>query len=240
MRIRINARPRVLFGLFFVIALIGTLPMRLALGALGLDREGLTLRAAEHSVWAATLREVHWGEVDLGDSYAALSPIQLLVGRARVDLSGPKLAQGERLRGAFSVSASSFGIDDASAAVPVGALFAPLPITRLDLSDVSVRFDRGRCARANGRVKAELGAGIAGISLGQGMSGEARCVGGALNLPLASQSGAEKIGLSVQGDGRYRALLDVTTSDPAVIDKLNRAGFLAVGGGYRLSVEGRL
>jgi len=240
MRIRINARPRVLFGLFLVIALIGTLPMRLALGALGLDREGLTLRAADHSVWAATLREVHFGEVDLGDSYAALSPIQLLVGRARIDLTGPEQASGARLRGAFSVSAASFGIDDASAAVPVGELFAPLPVTRLDLSDLSVRFDRGRCARANGRVKAELGGGIAGIPLGQGMSGTARCLGSALNLPLASQSGAEKIGLTIEGDGRYRALLEVAPGDQATVERLTQAGFLPVGGGYRLSVEGRL
>lgn len=240
MRFRINARPRVLFGLFLVIALIGTLPMRLALGMLGLDREGLSLRAADDSVWAATLREVHWGDVDLGDSYAALSPVQLLVGRARVDLSGAQLGQGAPLRGAFSVSAASFGIDDTTAAVPVGQLFAPLPITQLDLNDLSVRFDRGRCARANGRVKAMLGAGIAGIALDQGMSGEARCVAGALSLPLASQSGAEKIALTIEGDGQYRALLEVQGGDPATVERLTQAGFVAVGGGYRLSVEGRL
>ncbi len=239
MRIRLTTRPLVLFGAMLVIALIATFPMRLALALTGLGEAGLSARSSVGPVWFATLREVHFGDVELGDVHAFLSPWQLLVGRARVDLAGPPVVTGEALRGGISVSRHSMGVDDVTANVAPGDVFAPLPVTKLDLGGLSVRFENGSCQQAGGRVKAELGGGLAGLSLAQGMTGNARCEGGALLIPLASASGNERIRLLVRGDGRYRAELLVAPTDAAVTQQLVANGFQSDNDGYRLSVEGR-
>lgn len=239
MRIRLATRPLVLFGVMLVVALIATFPMRMALAITGLGESGLSARSAVGPVWFATLREVHFGDVELGDVHAFLSPWQLFVGRARIDLVGPKPVAGEGLHGGIGVSRHSIGIDDVTASVATGDVFAPLPVTKLDLDDLSVRFENGICQQADGRVKADLGGGIGGLALTQGMSGNAKCEGGALLLPLASASGNERIRLLIRGDGRYRAELIVAATDAAVAQRLEASGFQPNNAGYRLSAEGR-
>lgn len=235
-KIRLRTRPAVLFGALFVIALIVFLPLRLALGWFGLGEAGLSARAATGSVWAGGLSEARFGDVALGDVRARLSPIQLLVGRARVNLAS---RQAEGLRGAIGISRHSMGIDDVTGQTPVGAVFAPLPITALDLSDVSIRFRDGQCDHAEGRVRATIMGDAGGYALPALMEGTARCEGGAVLLPLASQAGSEAVALRLWGDGRFRAGLTLQQVDPALATKLRLAGFQPSAQGYQLSVEGR-
>lgn len=239
MRIRLATRPAVLFGAMLVAAVVATFPMRLALELTGFGRAGLTARSATGPIWFSTLREVQFGGVDLGDVHAYLSPVQLLVGRARIDLVGPQPVNGPPPKGAIGVTRHSFGIDDVTANLAAGELLAPLPITKVSLDDVSARFEGGNCVSADGRVTADLGGGIAGISLAQGMTGSAKCEGDALLIPLASASGNERVRLLVRGDGRYRGELIVAASDPDTNARLAATGFQPANDGYRLSVEGR-
>ncbi|MEO9132762.1 MAG: type II secretion system protein N [Sphingomonas sp.] len=211
-RVRLKTGPVAFFGATFVLALIALLPLRLAMGWFDLGNTGLTAREVSGSVWYGNLREASFGGVGLGDLHAGLSPFQLLVGRARINLSG----QGGAARpfhGAIGVTRHSFGIDDLTATLPAGNVFAPVPVSALDFDDVSLRFQDGNCERAEGRVKATLSGDLAGISLGQGMSGTARCDAGALLLPLVSQAGTETIALRLWGTGRFRAELTVQPSD---------------------------
>jgi general secretion pathway protein N len=136
------------------------------------------------------------------------------------------------------VSRHSFGLDDMTATLPAGDVFAPVPVSALDLDDVSVRFQDGNCARAEGRVRATLAGEIGGISLGQGLSGAARCDAGALLLPLTSQAGTEAIVLRLWGTGRFRAELTVQPTDPVAEHKLVLNGFQPGPKGYTLSIEG--
>lgn len=238
MKIRLTTRPTALFGAMFVIALIVLMPMRFALGVIGLGNYGLTARDVTGPVWSARINEAHVGDVDLGDLRAGLSPLSLLLGRARLGITGIGPAEPDRLHGAVEVSRHSFGIASMTAAVPVGGALGGLPVSRLDLNDVSVRFDNGSCSEAQGRVKAMLSGGIPGLALSQGMTGAARCDGGALLLPLVSQAGTESVNLKVKADGRYRGELIVQTTDPALGAGLTLAGFVANGSGYALSIEG--
>lgn len=229
-------------GLFFLcmllLAIVALLPLRLALGWLTLDTQGLSARTAEGSVWLGRLTEARFGDAPLGDLSARLSPIQLLVGRARVDIAGTD-ESAPPLRGAFGVSRDSIGIDDATAAIPVAAVFAPLPLDTLDLSDVSVRFRDGQCDRAEGRVRASVAGEIAGLNLGQGLGGNARCDGGALLLPLQGQSGMERLAIRLFADGRYELDLAVRSGDPALGAKLALSGFRQTQDGYVFSLQGR-
>lgn len=244
MKIRLDTRPAVLFSAMFVVAMIVLMPMRLVLSLVGLGDAGLSARAVSGPVWFARLTEAHVGDLDLGDIRARLSPLQLLLGRVRLDLASigatsPGPGNPAPLKGAISTSRHSFGIDGMTASVPSGAVFAPLPITRIDLDDVSVRFDNGDCAAAEGRIKAQLNGAVAGIPLTQGMSGVVRCLGGALLVPLVSQAGTETVTLRISGNGRYRATLAIQSPDPSVAQKLSLVGFQQSDAGYALSVEGQ-
>ena len=238
-RIRLKTRPVAIFGAMLVTALIALMPMRLAIGLFGLGDVGLSARAVSGPVWFARLSEAHVGALDLGDLDAGLSPLHLLLGEARVGLRGVGVQAGAApIHGAVTVSRHSVGFDDMTATVPVGTVFAPLPVSQVTLDGVSVRFAGGSCASAQGRVKALLTGGIVGLNLAQGMSGSVRCVGGELLVPLSSQAGSETITLHVKGDGRYRAELGVQPTDPQVMQALTSAGFVAGRSGYALSVEG--
>ena len=114
-----------------------------------------------------------------------------------------------------------------------------VPVSALDLDDVSVRFRDGQCETAEGRVRATLAGDVGGIALPQSVSGIARCDGTALLLPLASQSGTESIALRIEGAGTYRAELSLRPSDPLAVQKLEQAGFVNGPNGYRLAIEGR-
>lgn len=238
MRIRLPLGRSLVFLCAFLIALVALTPLRLALGWLALDQKGLSARKADGSIWLGGLTESRVGDAPLGDLSARLSPIQLLVGRARVDIANREDGRG-RIAGGLGVTRNSFGVDDLTAAIPVASVFAPLPIETLDLSDVSVRFEDGQCARAEGQVKAALSGEIAGINLTQGLTGNARCDGGALLLPLQGQSGMEKLALKLFEDGRYELDLSVRPSDPAIGQRLAASGFRQTAQGYAFQMQGR-
>lgn len=235
-RIRLRTGPTALFGAIFFGALIVFLPMRLVLGWVGIGDLGLSARQVSGSMWFGTLTEARAAGFDLGDLDAHFSPIQLLVGRARVDVAS---ADDAPLEGAVSLSRHSMGIDDVNAGLIGGAVFAPLPITSLNLDDVSVRFKDGACDHADGRVRATLSGAVGGVTLPQAMAGTARCDGNALLLPLASTAGTESLDVRLLPDATYAADLTMRTGDPQLGTKLQLAGFKPSTNGYLLSIQGR-
>lgn len=236
-RIRLTTGPAALLGAVFVMALILLLPMRLVLGAIGAGEQDLSARSVSGSVWSGTLIDAHFAGLPLGDLDARVSPLALLVGRASVRLDSRGAARP--VHGTASVSRHGFGVEAMSARLPTGALFAPLPVTALDLDSLTVRFRDGQCIAADGRVRATLAGGVGGIMLPASVSGDARCDGPALLLPLASQAGTESVSLRITGAGTYRAALAMRPGDPVAVRALESAGFANEGGAYRLSIEGR-
>jgi general secretion pathway protein N len=237
-RIRLATGPNALFLAFFVAALLVFLPLRLALGWFGLAEQGMTAREVTGSIWAGSLREARFGQVALGDLSAGVSPLPLLVGRARVDLDGTATPPAARLSGAIGLSRHSFGLDDVTATLPVGNAFRPVPVTMLDLEDVSVTFRGDSCEKAEGRVRATMAGEIGGLVVPGSLTGTARCDGGALLLPLTSAAG-ESSTIRMWPDGRYRADLTLQPSDSATTARLQAAGFIATGAGMQLAIEGR-
>ncbi|MCC2981364.1 type II secretion system protein N [Sphingomonas sp. IC4-52] len=240
-RIRMATGPGALFLAFFVVALIAFLPLRLALAWFGLAEQGMTAREVTGSVWAGELREAAFGRIALGDLSAGVSPVQLVVGRARVDLDGVEGAAGSapRLSGAVGISRHSFGLDDVTASLPVGGTFRPVPVTLLDLQDVSVRFRGDSCEQAEGRVRATMSGEIGGMTVPASLNGNARCDSGALLLPLVSAAGNEGSTIRLWPDGRYRAELTLQPSDPAASARLQASGFIQTDRGMELAIEGR-
>jgi len=245
MRLQLPLGRKLFVAVTFLLALIALLPLRLAMEWLALGRQGIVAREAVGSVWAGVLHQAQYRDTQLGDLVAELGALPLLAGRARIELGrnnrlldGPG-GRSDRFEGAVSVSRHSYAVGDVTARLPLGTQFAPLPITAIDLSDVSARFVDGLCAAAEGLVTIETSGNVAGLALPTTMSGNARCDQGALLLPLASGSGMEQLALHLTGGDRYRATLSIRPTDPTLQQRLALAGFVGSGGVYSLRVEGR-
>lgn len=189
--------------IFFLCALlfslVALLPLRFALDWLGYADKGLAAREARGSVWLGALSEARFGTIPLGDVATRLRVLPLVIGRARLDLE----QSDGGLKGGVTVSRHGFAIDDATGRIEAGAL-ADLPPPTLELSDLSVSFGDGLCVHASGLVKARFAGELAGVSFVTGFSGEARCEGPAVLLPLVGQSGGDRLEIRLFADGRYR------------------------------------
>ncbi len=238
MRIALATRRRTLFLAVFALAMLAFLPLRLALGWGGLDGQGFTAREVTGSLWSGRLVEARFGEIALGDLDAGLSPLALLIGRARIALESESDDPAQRLSGTVEIARNRAAVIDATGPLAPGNAFAPLPVTALNLDAVTVRFVDGACEAARGRVRATLAGAFVGQPLPGALSGNARCDAGALLLPLASGAG-EGVNLRLWPDGRYRAELTLVPSDPAIAARLDGAGFTANGAARTLAVDGR-
>lgn len=235
----LSRRMRIVLIVALLFGLLLFLPMRVALGVAGLERLGIAAREVRGSVWSGRIDQLMLGNMPLGSVRAGLSPISLLMGRARFDIARTK-GLADDIHGALTVGFGRIGVDDVSGAVPLGRTFAPLPVGSLMLEDVSAYYSGDRCGHAEGRVRARMAGQMPGLNLSQGLSGVVTCDGDALLLPLVSQSGMEKISLRIWRSGRYTAEMRVETADPALAATLGQAGFASIGGGQVLKVEGTL
>lgn len=236
---RLSRRGWIIAAIAFLLALIGSFPLRAACSLFGLDGMGVAARSLRGPVWWGGAEDLQVGDFRIGTVDVMLSPLPLLVGRARLDISREKGLPTD-IKGAISAGIASRGVDDLTGTVPAGRTFAPLPVTALALQDVSIAFAGERCVSAEGRVQAILSGGIAGLNLANGLSGEVRCEGEGLALTLVSQSGVERIDLNVSGAGRYSASMTVGAGDPGNAAALAAAGFQTVADKRVLRVQGTL
>jgi general secretion pathway protein N len=236
MRIRLPLGRSLFVTLFFLIALIALVPMRLAIGGLGFDQRGLTARAASGSIWLGALQEAQVGPVALGDVRARLNFLPLLIGRARLSLAGTD--EAAPFEGAAIVSRHGFGFEDVTGRFRLAGLAAPVAISALDLNDLSAGFESGRCTRAEGRVRAAVSGVLGGVPVTSNLAGNARCANDALLLPLVGQSGMEQLNIRLFQDGRYRVDLVLRGLDAAAGSRLAAAGFRPSARGHVLQVNG--
>ncbi|NML90123.1 type II secretion system protein GspN [Sphingobium sp. TB-6] len=239
MGLSLSRRIRMALILLFALGFILFLPMRIALGMAGLERLGVAAREVQGTVWSGGIDRLMLGTTSLGSVHAGLSPVSLLVGRARFDI-WRRNGAADDVAGALTVGLGRIGIDDMTGAVPLGRTFAPLPVNSFVMEDVSAWFSGDRCGHAEGRVRAQMAGQFPGLNLSQGLSGVVSCDGDALLLPLVSQSGLEKVNLRIWRSGRYVAEMRVETADTTLGDALAKAGFVEGGGVRVLKVEGTL
>ncbi|HMO76977.1 MAG TPA: type II secretion system protein N [Sphingopyxis sp.] len=234
-------RRLVLAALLIALILIAaTFPMRLALTLAGAEASGLSAREVRGSVWAGELVEARLGGLALGNVEASLSPLALLGGDVELAFARADARLGDlsgRLHGS-----TPRGVSDLSGSSSLTAGLGLVPVDSLRFEGAEVRFDEGgRCVAAGGRVQLDVGASIAGLDLSRGLSGPLRCVEGRAQAALSSQSGMERLTLSFDGSGAYRAAFAINVDrDPAMAAMLSALGFRAGNGGFVLVSSGRL
>jgi general secretion pathway protein N len=236
MRIRLPLGRSLFLVAAFLFALLALLPLRLAIDRMGFDARGLSARTATGTIWFGALQEARIGPAALGDVEARLNLFPLFLGRARLSVAG----SGEGgIEGAIVATRHGFAVDGVSGRFRFGPLFAPLPLTALDLDAFGVGFAAGRCIHAEGRVRATVTLDVGGAVVAPTLAGQARCAGDALLLPLAGSTGMEQLELRIFADGRYRLHLLVRTADAGLRARLAMAGFRPAGNALGLQVDGR-
>lgn len=225
--------------LLALILLIATFPMRLALSWSGATDAGVTAREVRGSVWSGELVDARLGVLPLGTVRASLSPLALLGGNTELAFS----RTDERL-GALSGRLhgnNPRGASDISGTTSISGGLGMIPVDAIRFEGATIRFDdAGKCAAASGRIQLMVSAPIAGLDLSRGLSGPLACVNGRAQAALASQSGMERLTLSFDGSGAYRAQFAINVDrDPAMAGALAVLGFKAGPTGFVLATSGR-
>jgi general secretion pathway protein N len=190
------------------------------------------------AVWSGELVDARLGALPLGTIRASLSPIALLAGRTEMaftradDRLGPLAG---RLHGGREAGAS-----DVNGVTALAGGLGMIPVDTIRFEGVTLRFDAaGQCAVAGGRLHLSVAAPIAGLDLSRGLSGPLTCVNGRAQAALASQSGMERLTLSFDGGGAYRARFAINVDrDPTMAAALSAMGFKAGPGGFSLTSSG--
>jgi general secretion pathway protein N len=224
--------------LLALILFVATLPMRLALAWSGASDAGITARDVRGSVWSGEIVEARLGALPLGTVRASLSPLALLGGRTELTFSRIDERLGAlagRLHGS-----DPRGVSDVSGATSMSGGLGMIPVDTIRFEGAAVRFDDvGKCAAAAGRIQLAGVAPIAGLDLSRGLSGPLRCANGRAQAALASQSGMERLTLSFDGSGAWRAQFAINVDrDPAMAGALAALGFKAGPGGFVLATSG--
>jgi len=201
--------------------------------------EGVTARKVDGIIWDGSIRDLRVGKLPVGDVNARLLFSSLLMGRAEILLSRGNTQFVPGITGSVSRGISGVSVNNLSATLPVGALFAPFPAENIQFEGFSARFAAGKCMDAGGQVRMTLSDIMSGLNLQNGMLGQPRCDGAELLLPLVSQSAMERADIRLSADGSYTVaiMLNADRGDQAAT--LNVAGFRPVDGGYRLVQKGR-
>lgn len=226
-------------ALLALLLLVATFPMRLALAWSGATDAGITARDVRGSVWSGELIEARLGALPLGTVRASLSPLALLGGSVELAFSRADERLGAlagRLHGS-----DPRGVSDVSGTTSMSGGLGMIPVDTIRFEGATVQFDgAGKCVRAAGRVQLAVSAPIAGLDLSRGLSGPLACANGRAQAALASQSGMERLTLSFDGSGAYRAQFAINVDrDPAMAAALAALGFKAGSGGFVLATSGR-
>lgn len=234
-----SRRARIWAVVAIIVGLIATFPLFAAFSLLGLKNMGVTARALRGPVWWGRAEELTIGGIRLGTVNVSLDPFHLLIGQAQVALIRVN-GQPDDLLGALVLGPGLRGVERLKGSLPLGSRMGSLPITRATFEAFSARFSGGRCVQAEGRVRATVAVAFTGLDLANGLTGNARCDGETLLIPLASQSGQERIDLRIRASGAYEASMRIRTNDPVLANTLATGGFQAANGEQVLRISGTL
>lgn len=221
-----------------VLAVAALFPLRLALGFSDMQSIGFTARQVEGTIWSGRIGELHLRSQPLGAMDVALDPFALLLGNLSMGFNRLDNPEGP-LEGRL-VTGLTRGLIDTSGRLAVADIFAPLPISALELDKVTVKFRDGQCDKASGEVRPIIAAPIPGVTFDAGLRGVVECDGQRARVRMATPSGAERLEFYVQESGEYRGWMSVRNSRPDVAGALSIFGFRPSPQGMTLTVDGRL
>lgn len=235
----------VLVALVFIGAIVARLPLSLVTERAALPVE---LGRVTGTLWSGSIEGIEVNDDEVGDADVSLRFFPLLTGKAVADvaLSGRGIeAAGEvSFNGTTIVAKDAAGVFDLARFGMVDAFGQTLRGT------VETRIDRLVFSTAEGCREASLSVTTDAVSRSLGvyasepfeLSGEGRCDGDALVVPLSGKSADATIDAEVRvtPDGRYSSTLAVIPTDQRFGVLLERAGFARDGDAYKAVRSGTL
>lgn len=235
-----SAKRAVLIALALILALIALLPLRIVFDMANLGARGVSARAVEGTIWSGTVRDLKIGRLSLGDLDAGLSPAGLFGGELVLAMTRADDAPGQPpLAFTLAKSGESIAMRDAVGEIATADLFAPLPLRSVSLDGVGIAFAERSCAAASGAVRVNIEQSLFGLTLQRGLSGNLRCDGADLLVPLKGQSGLEQLDIRIRGNGRYSADFRLGGLAASAGPALSALGFRQQGDAMAIRINGR-
>ncbi len=220
-------RKRIFAGAL-VAALLLIFPLRVALVMVDTP---ITAPFVGGFLWGGRIVDARLGGLPLGDLRAGLSPLDLLIGRARIWIDG-------QFKGAVVSTFSGSGVDIEALNLPVSRGFGAVTLRQVDISSARIRFNGRTCSEASGRVQLTLAPSpLLGNQAGR-YTGSLQCDGDGVSSLLVSQSAMERLALRIGSNGGYTATLVVKAQDDATAAALRAAGFRDTAGGFSARLSG--
>jgi general secretion pathway protein N len=222
-----------------LIALLLLLPLRVALSAADLQRLGLSARQVGGTIWQGRIGELMLGRQLLGTFDVRLDPGALLLGRVAMPFERLDQVQGP-LTGVLRAGGSVTGVQRLNGSIPAANLLGGAPIDALTFTDTTILFDGNSCAKASGRIAANLAVRFGPLALDRGFAGVVSCDGDRVRARLASEAGTEQVEFFVSASGRVRGWITIRSPLPGLDALLSTYGFRTGPGGLTLPFETRL
>lgn len=229
-----SGRVRLAAALALVLGLIAAFPLSVAFSMLGLKDMGVTARSLRGPVWWGGAEQLTVAGIRLDTVDVFLDPLRLLVGQVRIDVVRLTGNLEQDVAGGITLGWGSRGVQGVTGKLSLSSALAPLPVSRAEFDHFTAHFSGNLCSKAEGRVRVQVPALITGLDLANGLTGEARCEGETLLLPLASQSGQERLEMRFRANGSYEAVMRITSNDPALANALATNGFRPGAGGEKI------
>lgn len=231
---RLSGRTKLVLAVLFLLAMIALVPLRLVVA----NVPGLTARSVDGPAWSGTIRDLRAGPLPLGDVDAGLLPLPLLIGR-------PEMWIARHGTSAAPFAARAAGgegwlrLSRVNGTVPLADGMAGLPVASASFTDFALRMEGGKCVEASGTASLTLSQLSVLLPDAIAVSGQARCEGGALLVPMQGAGGMEHLTLRVQGSGAWTADLALSGLPAEVSGPLVDMGFSARPGGIGFRASGQ-
>lgn len=222
---------------------VAAMPLSTLTSLIGLERFGVAVGRVEGTIWQGRLKDVYWRNYALGAVGLSPNALPLLQGQLSVELTvddGPVRAKGTLSRSIFS--------DVILRDTVVSANIAGLPILlqlsgQVEVDIAYLRYGPKGCVDAKATLKTDaLERGFAGLAwAGPTLSGQMRCEGNVLVLPLSGAENGQVVSLqmTLKPDRTFDIRVSIDTPDAAVAQVLPALGFRREGNALVLVQDGR-
>lgn len=233
----IRRKYAIVLALAFAIGLIAIFPLRLAIDLSTGPDSSLSARQVGGTIWAGRIGDLGLKGQPLGSFDVAAKPLPMLIGRfemaaTRIDADDGPLAM------TLVTGGGSEGLIDAVGRIEVARWMAPIPVKALLLEDVTVLFEDGRCAKAEGTIRALPSFGSI-LNIDQ-YAGAVSCAeDGRAKVEMATDRGGHSLALLFDAEGSVDAEARTRNAPPALAVALQIGGFAVEGDALVLRKEVR-
>lgn len=213
-----------------VAALLGLViffPLRMAIELSTGPETALSARQVGGTVWKGRVGDLGLAGQPLGTFDVSARPLPLLIGR--VELDAVRLDAGEGPLSARVITGGGReGVADATGRLAVSHWLAPIPVEALMLDDVTLLFDDGRCAEADGSIS--LVPSFSSPLPIEDLEGQMSCdESGRGVAELASERGGHRVRLLFDAQGGIEGEARTRSAPPALAAALQLFGFSVEG-----------